>query len=477
MRAPTVLFVASLLMTASCQHATSVARSPQVAPVKCVNGNALDVASPEVLPAAALPLDGPDAIHPCKAKTPDWEAASKALEAFETRIAALADDGDAKPVKAELDALLTNECFALAAGDFHDATAFDSAVSLKAWWDDGGMSWLAHYLVLGDLRESVVPPSRRRALTAASPKAKTHPLAPLLCPPSNARMTDATGCGHETSGWVKRADASLVRRAVHGRATSTMPTVKDCTQDALAAGVAAEDRYAVFRACLDTVAMHRDALPLGRFKAPTDGWFVIAGGRRSSCIELFAYDLASGAAYRVRDCTGRGRSATAPATAIGRVPLALLREAVWMILLARVSEHDVLSEAATFAIPKEIPIGRPRNSGYGSTGGSGCGSSSPRSWSWMRATGGALVGQASGIIQWPSDGCTDVDGHAGELVEVMEDGFEAGCAPAAAPTKVPWSAPGPAIEHDHVAVLDDFALEASRTELARVAALRRPRCP
>ncbi|MDB5216586.1 MAG: hypothetical protein JWO86_4513 [Myxococcaceae bacterium] len=87
------------------------------------------------------------------------------------------------------------------------------------------------------------------------------------------------------------------------------------------------------------------------------------------------------------------------------------------------------------------------------------------------------VGQASGIIQWPSDGCTDVDGHAGELLEVMEDGFEAGCAPAAAPTKVPWSTPGPAIEHDHVAVLDDSALETSRAELARVAALRRPHCP
>ena len=446
--------------------------------MKCLTGSALDVAKPEVLPATALSPDGPGTIHPCKSKTPGWEAASKAVDALAAHVSNLADDGDPKAVKAELDALLATDCFALAAADLEDASVFDSAVSLKAWWDDGGDAWVRHYLALDESRQSLVPPTRRRALTTASPKAKGHPLAPLLCPPADARSTDAIGCAHETVGWVKRADASLIRRAAHGLLGTSPRTPEGCIAEALSKEVSAEDRYARYRACIDTVTLHRDALPLGRFKAPTDGWFVTAAGRRTSCTELRAYDLATGTAYRVSDCSGRRRAATAgPSTEIGRVPLPLLREAVWMILLSQVSEHQVVTEGRSFQVPEEIAIGRPaRSGGHGSSVGFGCGSSAPRSWSWMRDKGGALVGQASGIIQAPT-GCDDADGHAAELLEVAEDGFEAGCAPAGAPSRLPWSAPGPAVEHDHAALLDEAFLEPARAELAKVAATRRVPCP
>lgn len=482
MRAPTrhfrlVAAVALLLSAASCQRETAVARPPEIASVKCVTGNAPDVARPEALPAAALSADEPAAIHPCKAKTPEWEAASKAADAIAARVDALADDGDPKLLEAELDRLLATPCFELSAGDPHDDSSFDSAISLKAWWDDGGGSWVDHYLARDETRHSVVSPTRRRSLTSGSAKAKRHPLAPLLCPPSAARLTDATGCGHETNGWVKRANASLARWAAKDLLGSTVSTPEGCAKAALSREVSADQRYGAYRECIEHVPLRHDALPLGRFKAPTDGWFVIAGGSPSRCTDLATYDLASGAAYRVSDCRGR-RHGSAPAlvTALGRLPVPLLREAVWMILLAQVSEQQVLTEATTFDVPKEIAIGRARGSGRGGTGGFGCGSSAPRSWSWMRDRSGSLAGQASGILEWPT-GCGGADGHATELLEIAEDSFDEGCTPAPAPARIPWSAPGPAIEHERAAVIDDPILETMRAELAKVSAKKRVPCP
>jgi hypothetical protein len=146
-----------------------------------------------------------------------------------------------------------------------------------------------------------------------------------------------------------------------------------------------------------------------------------------------------------------------------------------MILLAQVSEHDVLTEGSDFAIPDEIAIQRPPT-GRGGTGGFGCGTTSPRAWSWMRNRGGALVGQASGVLDWPH-GCEDASGHAVELLEIAEDGFDAACVPAGPPQHVNWSAPGPAIGRDHAAVLDDPSLDPLRIELANLARAPRTACP
>ncbi len=469
--------VALTTAASSCGHAAITERAPQLAPVKCVTGNALDVAAPEAIPASALPPDEPDAIHPCKAKTPAWDAASAAAAALGQRVNALAEDGDAKPVKAELDRLLAMPCFELANADPHGESNFDSALSLKEWWGAGGEAWVTSYLSIEDARAVVVSPTRRRSLTLATPKASQHPLAPLLCPAADARLTDPTGCGRESTGWVKRASAAMLRRAGNARTGTFASTVDSCRAEALAKDVAAGDRYTTYRECIETVPVRHDALPLGRFKAPTDGWFVIAGGRRGRCEDLYAYDLATGAAYRVSDCRGRrGTRGPIPFTSsTGRLPLSPLREAVWMILLAQVSEHDVLTESAEYAIPTEVAIQRPP-SGRGGTGGFGCGTTSPRAWSWMRSRGGALVGQASGVLQWPH-GCEDASGHAVELLEIAEDGFDPACVPAGPPQHVNWSAPGPAIERDHAAVLDDPSLEPLRVELGNLARAPRTACP
>ncbi len=107
------------------------------------------------------------------------------------------------------------------------------------------------------------------------------------------------------------------------------------------------------------------ALPLGRFRAPDRGWLVIRGrrGHYEFCDELRAYDVETGAAYVAKSCSGLhlrpGGSVDFEATnasrkaavEAGRVDVANLREAVWMILLAPQAQEGYLS-ADYFSLPK-----------------------------------------------------------------------------------------------------------------------------
>jgi hypothetical protein len=462
--------------------------SPSVASVACARGgNGIEIAEPQALPPEALAgadVD-PDAdlILPCKAGTPEHSAAKTDLSALADAIRDVADDGDPQPAVDQLTALLETTCFALNVGEATDGLDFDSAVSLKTWWDDGGESWVEHYLDIADRRATVIPPSPRRSLTTAKPagkRAKTpkkaanaaatpngpHPLSPLLCSAADARSSSTTGCGHETTGWALRADRDLTRRA----AGQTWKLEEACAKEA--AAMEPNERFAGYRDCLDEVAIRRTALPLGRFKAPTDGWFVVSGPRRRGCVELSTYDLATGAAYTVSECTprsGRAGQSSSPVLALasGKIPLPLLREAAWMIMMAPVAQTGVRVDATSFEVPAAIAIERVSGTLRGIGASSRCGGSgTPRSWSWMREKNGVLVGQASGLLRWPI-GIEDAESHAAELLEIAEDGIELGCAPAAAPARITWTSPGPAIERGQPATLEDPALLPLQNELAK----------
>src|SRR5437879_9195777 len=119
-----------------------------------------------------------------------------------------------------------------------------------------------HYLTLDERRSIVVPPSPRRALTS---KSSPHPLAPLFCAPADA-LSSGPGCGQETLGWRRRADRALGRSATIASVTPGSKTEESCAKEANAEEPS--KRYTTYRDCLEEVAPRREALPLGRFKAP-----------------------------------------------------------------------------------------------------------------------------------------------------------------------------------------------------------------
>ena len=405
-------------------------------------------------PAGVVAYD-PDTVRPCTKGSPETEAARAAVDSFAERVDALPLTPVPKAFADELHELLGTQCFQLA--DHALRPSFGSGLAAKQWWNDGGYTWLMSLVDLEEARTIVVPPSARRVLASdAGLDDRTRPIAPLLCP------TDAQACGRETIGWTRRVEGAFLRRA-----SGTRYGDDACVETAKKA--APELRYDALVDCVQDHAQTRTALPLGRFRAPKDGWLVATGGGASRCSVLRTYDLATGAAYVATACPGK-----AATVKVGRVPVASLREAAWMLVLAPVVERNVRVDASSFDVPPEIAIEKPSRYGRGRGISIGCGgvhSSRPRHWSWMRGTT-TLTGQTSGVLR-PSSG-THAEDHASELLAVAEDGFEEGCAPAPPPAKVTWTAPGLAPNDETSASFEDPAVVALATAIQR----ERPRaCP
>jgi hypothetical protein len=444
--------VALLLLLCACQKPALVAAPPPVAPVSGVkaapiDGTAKDTTSEE----EEAPADDDAYVGPC-VDGPERQAARAAWGDLGTRIGSLDDAADPKPLTDELTNLLTTECFRLSGQAPHDALSFDSAIALRTWWNDGGSDWTESFLAQGEQRVLVVPPSPRR--TATKQIGKKHPLASLVCADSDA------SCAQDTTGWSRRATRALELRAI-GQHGSWAKNAETCEKDALGEK-AVNKRFLGWESCMDEATLRRTALPLGRIKAPVDGWIVVEGARR--CGDLRAYDLASGATYIVNDRCGRAGS---PTVKVGRVPVSALREAAWMILVAPLADKSVRVESSRYEVPKLIPIVQPASFGFSiTTHCGGCGVSGARQWSWMRDRGGALKGQASGVIH-PTAPCDDAEDHAAELLAIVDDSFEEGCAPAAPPAKIAWSDPGGALgERGPPASFDDPDHATLRTALA-----------
>jgi len=445
------------------------------APIK-----ALEEVDPNSANADEGPL-GANASVPCDDGTPEHKGAETALDALGAKIDSLDNHANPKKLTEELEALLQTPCFELANRDLaihSDITLaqFDSGLALKTWWTDGGAEqWLRDYGRLKTSRWITFPGTPRHSLFLENHK--THVLLPLLCPAT------AGDCGKETIGWARRTEATLTRRAA-----KSPYGVEDCEAKIKQKDVPIAQRYSAFLDCKKDQAESHDALPLGRFKSPQDGLFVIDGRSPSNtsggygCKELRVYDLATGAADIVEECPVRSWSSThgpnpqpGPRVISGKVPLAALREAVWMLLLASTVDTRVRS-SEMINIPEGVTIGRPSNDSHSLRGFGRCGGGSRvvRSWSWMRKStksgGGALEGHVSGKLITPSSFSASSD-HAGELMGVFEDGFTPGCSPkkSAAMTAITWSKPGPSLVKDEKIELDRTDNEPLRIALAKAA--------
>lgn len=421
-------------------------------PAPAASGAPVDAPTADAPPAkgAPPPADDGERVAACDAASAEGKAAHAKLDALDAKVKKLAPSGDPKPLEKELEKLLDDEpCFAITAATRPYPMTFDSGLSLHDWWEQGGRWWIESQLVTkgADVHWVVLPPTSRRTL--AGDVSTVHPLAPLLCPADAAMPKSASSCGRETLGWIHRADQALAlhaaaRRAAHLQSEGAeLPATRErCAAKAKAGPASAA--YLTYATCMHLGRPTSDALPLGRFAAPKEGWLAIRGrrGHHSGCEELRAYDLATGAAYVAKSCWGFGQQGNRHSTEVGKVPLDALREAALVAFLAELADRDVARSAEGHAVPPGIAIAIPAGVGSG-IGLSGFGWSSGRTVlevGWVR--GGR--GQARTTVDWP-DSDTPAREHAAQLLAVAEAGFVAGCAPAPVPA-IPWSSLGPRVD-------------------------------
>ena len=419
-------------------------------------GLSFAAASARSAPAAAVAY-----IEPCQAGTPDHDKAKAALAAFEKRLFA----GDPsqpqpaapaqKPAPAEditslnkaFEQLREMRCFALSR-ESHHVFGAESVLGLRTWWREGGDEWLASYLTL-----------------AGRPPASTYIVVPPEMPfdpelgtrsrqiPPELRCDDTPGCGQPAGSWERRAREMLT---LYRRSSSAGDTedIDDGAPDGRRCAAAAErakepERYRTWRSCIDSSRERISyALPIGRYRPITRGWLVVRGrrGHYTFCNEVRAYDLATGAAYILKDCGGlklkddgrvdgqRTRDGLASTDERGRVSVEALREAAWMMVLAPETRKR-RNETLTVRLPATL---RPRLPTRGSetveSSSDSVGFSTSESLlDFSIQDEGRVI--MRGRVIWPSSAQLS-DRYATSLLDIAEHGFAPGCPPAPLPAGV-----------------------------------------
>jgi hypothetical protein len=285
------------------------------------------------------------------------------------RIRSVKDAAGLKLAQGELTELLSAPCFAMSAEAprSHDSA---SVVAFTSWWRDGGHAWVRSYLE-ADAQQHLafvtLAPDVRESLSPGDADFK-KPLPPalgeLLCP------AHALHCGAEARAFRRRAERSFemgrgtlyqdcARPDPGGEATAA----RRCDRLARTAG------YVGWRDCIEGLRPRRPALPWGDLRSPSAGWLEIDRGEQVAragqrCAQTHVFHVESGSAFVVESCAGKAGPASSSGhdTVIaGRVPGGLLRESLWMLLLAdrvtllQTSEHSV-------QVPKGLatrwPVGR-----------------------------------------------------------------------------------------------------------------------
>lgn len=383
---------------------------------------------------AAAPLRDDSLVVPCSSTGDDATLAKQKIDALSPRVEALRANDSPNALGAEIDALLSTPCYALARADGDARLQWSSGLALRTWWTDGGHAWLAHFTTIdadSDRRIIGTPPTPRATFTLDTAR-PDEPLRPLLCP---TKAVDDRSCGVETAGFRIRAD----RADPH--VTDAGDRGRYCA-DAIARDTSGASAYEIFRACVSAAA-GKDVLPLGAFQAPKDGWFIVTHSvfiALAGCREnVAAYDLATGSAYYV-GC----RPTAPPRLAIGRVALGALREAAWMSMLQHETELGIRTHGRWFDLPKGIALAkRPGEKTDGYRVSISTSDAPALDWAWLRSDGGsALHGQASGRFDTSS---SSLSAHASQLLAIVDATFQEGCTPAPLPGPLPWQNLGPTV--------------------------------
>ncbi len=381
--------------------------------------------------------------RPCARDSPAARDAAAELAALSAKITALTPADDPRPFAATIDRMVREgECFALLRAEGR-SLEFDSAAVLKKFWNDGGHLWMQQVLEYegtSDVaRHAWIPPTPRKLLRLET--SPGHRLASLmLC----ARGDKA--CGVESRPWRERAETYFRTVDVLDRMRTLgplrAPEGEACVVRAQAKPPA--QRYSEWHACFEEHVDRYSVFPVGEFRAPREGWLVVRGrrGHYEFCDEVRAYDLATGAAFVTRSCSGlvladhgvdgaKTDAARKAAVQVGRVPVETLREAMWMIALADEVQHGVALGANGWPIPRSIDVAIPHGGSLAPPPRALSGGSNQSSLAWSWTLRGASV--ASGELTWPGDMNFVARDHAVNLLAIAELGMVEGCPPAQLP--------------------------------------------
>jgi len=386
-------------------------------------------------------------ISRCAKDSAAYEDAERSIQELDAAVEALKPaESPAGPVDL-LYKLLRTECFWMAS-ESPRLPKPDSGESLKEWWRSGGADWLSGYLelpMLGlveALRPHItLPPDTRKTLNAdTSPQ---HPLRRFLC-----GATDRA-CGIETQGWGLRAGAAFEAHHDLGkfdnepRQLSTDPLVRsqDASKacDTRDASTRSPGDYSRWRACIEARRSTRTALPLGRFRAPSDGWLVVEGrrGHYDFCDGVSLFNLKTGGTFVFESCSGLAllkdgsvdREATNKARKerafSGAVDVGNLREAAWMMLL-RGETEQVQLRSETYPLPADmVPelLHNGRSEDFMGMGASWNSGQTTLTWRLILPDRSAFAGE----ITWPMS-YDAADDHAAMLLGVVEQSLVEGCA-------------------------------------------------
>ncbi|MCP3170114.1 hypothetical protein [Myxococcus qinghaiensis] len=397
-----------------------------------------------VLLSAKPPADE-KVFTPCPASAPEWTLARERLLALDARLEALADDGDGKPGVSALRELLTSRCFEMSREEDEPVAEDVPPLGLKAWWKEGGRTWVESYLELGKpgARTVVLPPEVRDVLTLETVK-PDHRLAGLLCSAKDA------ACAKQTEAWSGRMAAAflraLERRADKAEAASEAAARKACVDDAKPRPK--RWRYTAWRGCEGGTRSFEKVLPVVRLRAPTEGWLVLRGrrGHYAFCDEVRAYHLETGAAWVSRSCSKLALYEDAerigqvdvettqanrrPQVTTGALSRELLRELTWVLLLG----DEVISVERARPLARTVPAGYPiewreRPSGITTMAGVGGGAmwfhsgQTQLRWTWFPPGQGEPL---TGELTWP-DSADPAENHADALIEELEETLKPGC--------------------------------------------------
>ena len=358
-------------------------------------------------------------------------------------VIALRDGAPFGPAWAELQALIKQPCFRWARIALGDRKP-DSAAALRAWWNEGGESWLAEAAGQPRRGEVSFPPDFRPSLFLAGNEHEAE--TPILCAAGDA------ACGAETRGWIARAEQAFdehddrdEQRTVHHDLSADGAAQKakaECEKVARDAKPAA--RLHAWMACVTQQRRTVTRFPVGRFRVPGSGWLIIAGrrGHYQFCDGVAAFDLATGSAATVRSCGGLflqhdgfvdGKKTAAGRklqSDVGMVSADNARElALNLLLLDRATRVSV--DLRDAELPQGVSLDRAtKDEELVSTSAAFSISDAQTmlTWSWVDAG----VTRAHGKLTWPYSSRAE-ETHADRLLEILEAGLVAGCPPATPP--------------------------------------------
>lgn len=301
--------------------------------------------------------DTSDWIRPCDRGGLDYSAAYRALGEISGKVHRLGNDGDPEPVLREIEELLQNPCFHIAATSQLPLEA-ESALSLKDFWPREER-FLRYTLLLSQPGGGqFVHQAPRLHPTLSQETSIGLRLQALLCPIANPT------CDSRTTPWLSRARGRF-RDDVELRWAHQRIDGNDCEEF-----VNPDDPQSFGRwlSCIDARVPRMASFPPGGIRLPESGWLLIRQDQLPypRCLTEWIVDSETGWTGRTRRCSDKwpvddpAARTMLEGLSLGRVSRDYLNEAIWMLLLVpELVQVAALSVSTPGGVERVIPPALP----------------------------------------------------------------------------------------------------------------------